>query len=80
MEEITKNCVETSGSELVSSEPIVNEPENSANSPPKITKKMFVLDPGRLKALGLDAKIKLALAKQNSEYNIYYLLSGNLCT
>lgn len=58
MEEITKNCVEIS----------VPEPESSVNnSPPKIIKKMFVLDPGKLKALGLDAKIKSALAKKKSE-------------
>lgn len=62
MEEITKNCLETSVLEN-----IVNEPESNANSPPKIIKKMFVLDPGKLKALGLDAKIKSALAKKKSK-------------
>lgn len=59
MEEITKNCVETS----VQS----NESESSEKSPQKITKKLFVLDPGKLKALGLDAKIKSALAKKKSK-------------
>lgn len=62
MEEITKNCVETSVPVQ-----IMNDPESSEKSPPKITKKMFVLDPGKLKALGLDAKIKSALAKKKSK-------------
>lgn len=59
MEKIKENCVDPTGPDA--------EYDPASKSPPKLIKKLFVLDPGKLKALGLDAKIKSALAKKKSK-------------